>query len=97
MTRSNNSSLLIVLLIIFTFPIWIGIAGGVFGLIAGFFGACIGIIAGIFGAIFGAIGSVFGVFDWFSFPHIHIGGFRFFLVVAIIFAIVMMSRSKKKQ
>lgn len=91
MTRSNNSSLFIVLLIIFTFPVWIGIAGGLFGLAAGVFGACIGIIAGIFGAI----GSVFGVFDWSVFPHIHIGGFRFFLVVAIIFAIVMMSRSKK--
>ncbi len=95
MTRSN-SSLLLVLLIIFTFPIWIGIAGGLFGLIVGVFGACIGIIAGVLGAIFGAIGSVFGIFDWFSFPHIHLSGFRFFLVVAIIFAIVMMSRSKKK-
>ncbi len=95
MTRSNPS-ILIVLLIIFTFPIWIGIAGGLFGLIVGLFGACIGIIAGVFGVIFGAIGSVFGIFDWFSFPHIHIGGFRFFLIVAILFAIVMLSRSKKK-
>ncbi len=97
MTRSNSSpSLLIVLLIIFTFPIWFGIVGGLFGLIVGFFGACIGVIAGIFGAIFGAIGAVFGIFDWFSFPHIHLSGFRFFIIVAIIFAIVMMSRSTKK-
>jgi len=77
---------------IFTFPIWIGILGGLFGLIVGLFGACLGIIGGIFGAIFGSIGSVFGIFNW-SFPHYHISGF---LVIALIFLIVLMSRSKKK-
>jgi len=95
MTRSNNSSLLIVLLLIFTFPIWIGIAGGLFGLVMGVFGACIGIIAGVFGAVFGGIGSIFGGSDWY-FPHIHLPGLRFMVIVAIIFAVVMMSRSKKK-
>lgn len=93
---SSNSSALMIILLLITFPLWIGIAGGLFGLIVGLIGACIGIIAAIFGAIFGAIGSVFEIFDWFSFPHIHIPGFRFFLIVAIIFAIVMISRSKKK-
>jgi hypothetical protein len=88
MTRSN-STLLIVLLMIFTFPIWIGIFGGLIGLIFGLFGACIGIIAGIFGAIFGSIGSVFGIFGG-SFP---LSGF---FVVALIFLIVLISRSKKK-
>jgi len=65
-----------------------------FGLIAGVFGAVVGIIGAVIGAVFGGIGSVFGIFDWF--PHIHISGFRFFIIVAIIFAIVMMSRSGKK-
>lgn len=91
---SSNSSVLVVILLIVTFPFWIGIIGGLFGLIAGAIGALIGIIAAVFGAIFGAIGSVFGIFDWF--PHMHISGFRFFIFVAVIFAIVMMSRSKKK-
>jgi len=91
---SSNSSVLVIILLIVTFPFWIGILGGLIGLIAGVFGAVVGIIAAVFGAVFGAIGSVFGVFHWF--PHIHISGFRFFIVVAIIFAIVMMSRSKKK-
>ena len=93
---SSGTSVLVIILLIVTFPFWIGIIAGFFGLVAGLFGAVIGIIAGVFGAVFGAIGSVFGIFDWFSYPHIHIGGFKFFLVVALIFAIVMMSRSKKK-
>jgi hypothetical protein len=80
---------------IFTFPIWIGIFGGLFGLVAGLFGACIGIIGAVFGAIFGVIGSIFS-FDWFSFPFIHFPGFRFVLIVAFIFLIVLLRRSKKK-
>lgn len=91
MTRVN-STFLIVLLMIFTFPIWVGIFGGLFGLAAGLFGMCIGIVAGVFGAVFGAIGAVFGIFNW-SFPHIHISGF---VIIALIFLIVLMSRSKKK-
>lgn len=106
-TRSSSSSstVLIVLLLIFTFPIWIGLAGGVFGLVAGLMGACIGISAGVFGVIFGILGSIigaiFGIFgwdsyDWISFPLFHLSGLKVGLVVVIIFAIVMISKSKKK-
>jgi hypothetical protein len=77
---------------IFTFPIWIGFFGGLFGLAAGLFGACIGIIAGVFGAVFGVLGSVFGIFDW-PFPHIHISGF---VIIAFVFLIVLISRSRRK-
>lgn len=45
---------------VITFPIGIGIIGGLFGLIAGLFGAAIGIVAGVFGAVFGMLGGVFG-------------------------------------
>lgn len=100
MTRSN-STLLIVLLMIFTFPIWIGIFGGIVGLAAGLIGTCIGIIGGVIGAVFGGIGAVFGGigaifnFEWFSFPFIHASGFRFVLIVALVFFIVLLSRSKR--
>lgn len=98
MSRSN-STLLIVLLMIFTFPIWMGIFGALFGVAAGLFGAVIGIIGGIFGAIFGTIfgviGSIFS-FDWYPFPFFHFPGFRFVFIVAIIFLIVLLSRSKKR-
>lgn len=93
---SSSSSVLVLILLIITFPFWVGILGGLFGVVAGIFGAIIGVIAAVFGAVFGAMGSVFGIFDWFSFPHFHISAFRFFVIVAIIFAVVMMSRSRKK-
>jgi hypothetical protein len=52
-------------ILVFTFPVWIGLAGGLIGLIAGAFGAVIGILAGVFGALIGAVGAVFGwMFNW---------------------------------
>jgi hypothetical protein len=83
------------LLIIFTFPLWIGIAAGLIGVIAGIFGAVFGVIAGIFGAIFGLIGGIFGwMFDW-NWPF-H-GFFRWNLVSILLIAlvVVLISRSKK--
>lgn len=92
-TRSGTSTLLIVLLIIFTFPIWIGLAGGLFGLVAGLFGAAIGIIAGVFGAIIGGIAGAFGgMFGWHgSF------GCNAILAVMLVFAIVMLAKSTSRK
>jgi hypothetical protein len=96
--QSKNSStptVLIVLLVIFTFPFWIGLIGALFGITVGLFGAVFGIIAGLFGAVFGAIGGIFGwLFDW-SWPF---GGFFHWnmmgiLLVAVI--IVLVARSKR--
>ena len=65
MNKSTPSALLIIILVL-TFPIWIGLLGGAIGLIAGFFGLVIGLFAGgiglvvgIFGAIVGGIASIF--------------------------------------
>ncbi len=65
MNKSTPSVLLIIILVL-TFPIWIGLLGGAIGLIAGFFGlviglfaGAIGLIAGIFGGIVGGIASIF--------------------------------------
>jgi hypothetical protein len=101
---SSSSTALIVILLIITFPIWIGLAGGLFGLVVGLAGACIGIIAGIFGAIFGLIGaifgSVFGIFDWNGYDNngisFHFPFIKILLVVALIFFIVTISKSRKK-
>jgi len=94
-SKGSTSTVLIVLLLVFTFPIWIGIAGGIFGLIAGIFGAAIGIIAGVFGAVFGAMGGLFGwLFDW----HWPFGGFfqwNIFTIFFIVLVVVLISRSRK--
>lgn len=92
-TRSGTSTILIVLLIIFTFPIWIGLAGGLFGLVMGLIGAAIGIVAGVFGAFVGGIGSAFGgMFGWHgSF------GCNTLLAIALVFAIVMLAKSTSRK
>jgi hypothetical protein len=100
---SSTSSVLIIILIVLTFPIWIGLAGGIFGIVAGLFGAAIGIIAGVFGTIFGLIGAilggVFSIFDWdnsWHFPFVfHPSGLKFVIIAMIIFGIVLLSRTKK--
>lgn len=56
---STSQIVLIVLLIILTFPIWIGIVAGVFGAAVGLLGAAFGVIAGLGGAGIGmVIGSI---------------------------------------
>jgi hypothetical protein len=100
MTKSS-STLLIVLLMLFTFPIWLGLAGGIFGLIAGLFGIIFGAIGGLFGVVFGAIGSAFGaifhgVFGWHGnwLPHFHFNGFVA-LAFVIVVALIISKRSKR--
>lgn len=89
---SSASTVLIILIIIFTFPIWIGILGGLFGLIAGAFGAAIGIVAAIIGAVFGVIGGMIGaVFGGWSNGHY---GMNVFLAIALVLALVMLGRSR---
>lgn len=101
---TSGSTLLIVILLVVTFPIWIGIAGGLFGLAMGLFGAAIGIIAALFGvfggllgAIVGAIGKVFGwlfggLFSWNYFPGIHLQGPVTLLLVVLVIALIIQSR-----
>ena len=99
MTRST-STVLIAVFMVLTFPIWIGLAGGLLGLAAGLFGACIGIIAGIFGIIGGIIGAIVGgiawlidgIFGW-GFHPFHIP--RFFMLIAVVLLVLYLVRRDK--
>jgi hypothetical protein len=95
-TRSATYTVLIVCLVVFTFPIWIGIAGGLFGLAAGIFGGVIGIIAGIFGVMIGIIALPFKLlFGWGHggwFPHFHFPGFLFLAGVILVVALLLKKR-----
>lgn len=95
--------MLLALIVLCTFPIWIGLIAGGFGLIVGIFAGLFGLIAGIFGAIFGIIGAIFsGLFGWghdwsfFSFPHFHIGGLEVVVVIVII-ALLLNRRKVSKE
>lgn len=102
MARSSTNSALLIIILLLTFPLWIGLAGGLIGLIAGAFGLVIGLIAGVFGLFAGLIGGMFGfvgwvfdgVFDWDMHP------FNFvvspFLLLLFIVAVVMVFRSKQQ-
>src|ERR1043165_59245 len=97
MTRNGSSSsqtILLAIIVIITFPIWIGLFGALFGVAAGIFGAAIGIVGGIFGAIFGLIALPFkllfgwGHWDWGCgwFGHHHgFGLIALIIVLALIF------------
>ncbi len=100
---SKGATLFLALLMLCTFPIWIGLFAGGFGIIIGLFGALFGVVAGVFGAIVGIIGALFegifgGIFGWshdwniFSWPHFHIG--RFEIVVIIIIIALVLNRRK---
>ncbi len=62
---STERKVLIVLLVVFTSPIWVGILGGAIGLVAGLWGAYIGLIGAYLGCtLFLGLGSlVSGVFN----------------------------------
>ena len=95
-TRSATSTVLIVCLLLFTFPLWIGLGAGLVGLVVGIFGGLIGIMAGIFGVIVGIIALPFKlIFGWGHggwFPHFHFHGFLF--LAGIILLVVLLLKKK---
>lgn len=99
----KGSTLLLALIVLFTFPVWVGLIAGGFGLVIGILGAIFGILFGIIGAVFGVIGSLIeaifsGLFGWghnwnfISFPHFHLNGFG--IAAIIIIVAVLLSRKK---
>jgi MFS family permease len=100
MTSKTLTTILAIFVIIFFFPVIIGVFGAVFGAVFGVFGAVLGAIFGalgaVFGAVFGAFGSVIGaLFDnhWdFGFYHRDI-----FTIAIIVLVVVLLGRSKKNR
>jgi hypothetical protein len=106
-TRNESSSnhIMLILLLIITFPVWFGLAAGLFGIAAGIFGA----IMGVFGAIFGVFGALLGGLvalialpfkilfggwhdGWHWFPHLH---FNAFVMIAIIIVVALIVKGRK--
>jgi hypothetical protein len=91
-TTKSSSALLIVLLVLITFPFWIGLFAAVVGTVGGVFGAVFGVIGGLLGAFFGIITwpikALFGHGDWFP----HINGYT---IVVIAIVVYLISKSRK--
>ena len=107
MDSKTLATILIVITCLLLFPVFIGIIGGVFGLLGGIFGAIFGAIGGIFGAFFAVIGAIFGAvfgfLGWlFDIDHYGFGPFHMFdndvfAVVVLIVVIVLLARSRSRQ
>ncbi len=66
--RDSNRTLWIILIVL-TFPIWIGLIGGAFGLVFGLLGGVLGIFGGGIGAIASGVGSlIHGIFHLLGSP-----------------------------
>ena len=105
MNRSSTSSgttVLLLLIFIFTLPLWIGLAGGMIALFVGLLGGFFGLIGGIIGIVVSVIGGIFkaifhGIFGWGSmgdWPHFHMNPYTWFAIV-IIAALIINKRKGK--
>lgn len=80
-------TILVILVLLFVFPVCIGVGAAIFGIFAGLTGAIFGIIGGLFGAIFGIIGGIFDcLFNW---------HWNVFTVGLLVLVVVLISRSRK--
>ncbi len=52
---SKSNKILLIILLVLTFPLWIGVVAGLFGTVVGIIGAVFGIVVGIIGAAFGLV------------------------------------------
>jgi hypothetical protein len=95
-TQKSSSTLLILLLVLITFPLWIGFFAAAAGIVGGVLGTVFGAIFGTIGAILGAVVSliawpfkmIFGRGNWFP----HINGYT---VAVIVIVVYLISKSKK--
>ena len=56
---NRSSSILIAIILVFTFPLWFGLGMGFIGLVFGLIGGAIGIVVGLFAAVIGVFTGIF--------------------------------------
>ncbi len=96
-SSSGSSTLLVVVLLVLTFPIWFALLAALFGVVVGLFGAAIGVIAAIFGASIAIIALPFKLlfgFGDFHFPFFQTGN-GFVILLLLIVAFVLVQRGRK--
>ncbi len=99
-TRSSpGSTLLIVIILVLTFPVWIAIGGMLIGVVAGLFGAMFGVVAALFAGIITLIALpfkiLFGWGDWGWHGPDFFGNGYVWLAALIVAALIISKRNKK--
>ena len=52
---SKSNKILLIIVLVLTFPLWIGVVAGLFGTVVGVISAAFGIVVGMIGAAFGLV------------------------------------------
>ena len=100
---STGSTLLIIIILIFTFPLWLALGGALIGILAGLFGVMIGLVAALFAGVVGLIALPYKfLFGWgdlsCSWPGIFSGfhGNGYVWLAMVVIAALIISRHRKK-
>jgi hypothetical protein len=100
--KSQTSVVLLVLVLLITFPIWIAAGGILIGMMAGLFGIIIGVFGAVVGALFALIalpfklifgGHHWGIDGWDGFYHVHN---KTYVIVALILVVALLVRRKRR-
>jgi hypothetical protein len=96
-TRSNSTStLLVIVLLIFTFPIWFSVGAALFGVIAGMLGAAVGIAGALVGLLAAAVALPFEViFGWDNYHHISFDWNPSVWLALLVIAVFLVRRKNK--
>lgn len=96
--RSQSSTLLLILILVITFPVWLVVGGVLFGILAGVFGALIGVFGALLGGFFALVALPFKILfgDW----GIHDGGIFHFqdntlTIIAIVILVALVVRRQR--
>ena len=97
-STSGSTTILIVLMLIITFPFWIAIGGVIIGVIGAIFGVTFGLMGAILGGTLALIALpfklLFGWGDWScNFSGFHNNGFVW-LALVIFIALIISKRNK---
>ncbi len=101
-SSTSSTTVLMILILIITFPFWIAIGGVIIGLLAGMFGVALGLVGALFGGMIALVALpfklLFGWSDWscnfpFGFSGFHHNGFVW-LALLILAALVISKRNK---
>ena len=96
---SGTNTVLIIFMLLITFPIWVTLGGIMLGLAGGLIGVLVGVCAAIFGVFVALIALpfkiLFGLGDWgYHDSFFHFGDHTLFIIAMIILVALILRRQR---